>query len=497
MEYRIQMQDVQKSFGGIHALKGVTFNVRPGEIHALVGENGAGKSTLMKILAGAYQMDKGSVVIDGQGVRIDSPKRGKELGIGIVYQEFELAPHLTVAENIFLDRLSGPGGIVRWKYIINESRRIIESLGFDIRPEATVEDLTVASQQIVEIAKALAFNAHILILDEPTAVLTDNESEKLFDTLYRLKEQGVSIIYISHRMEEIFRISDTITTLRDGMITGSMPREEASLDQVIELMIGGKLAAMFPERESTIGGEVLRVEGLSGPPNFHDISFSVRRGEVVGIAGLVGSGRTEVLRAIFGGDGRKKGRVFLNDSLIHVKSPRDGVKCGISLVPENRKEQGLVIDKMVKENATMANLKTILGPLNWILQPKEDALAGELCEKLTVKTKSINSPVGSLSGGNQQKVVLAKWFNTDSDVILLDEPTRGVDVGAKVEIYKLINEFSQKGMGVVFVSSETPELIGMCDRVLVMAKGRIQGELLREELSEANILKLAVGGGEA
>ncbi len=495
MDYRIQMNNVRKSFGGIHALKDVSFKVKPGEIHALVGENGAGKSTLMKILSGAYQMDAGSIFIDGEEVKITSPKVGKALGIGIVYQEFELAPHLTVAENIFLEKLSGRFGLVRWREINAKSGEIIRSLGFDIHPSATVGDLTVASQQIVEIAKALAFNARILILDEPTAVLTDTEAQKLFSTLARLKESGVSIIYISHRMEEIFQIADTITTLRDGTITGSMPRAGASPDNVIELMIGGKLTAMFPERHVDIGEEILRVEALSGAPRFKDINFSVRRGEVLGIAGLVGSGRTEVLRAIFGGDGKKSGRVMLKGREVRIRSPRAGVRAGIALVPESRKEQGLVIDMPVRENATMASLKKILGALNVILRKKEDATARQLCEKLTVKTGSIYHPVHSLSGGNQQKVVLAKWFNTDCDVILLDEPTRGVDVGAKVEIYKLINEFSAKGMGVVFVSSETPEVIGMCDRVLVMAKGSIIGELPKEELSEANILRIAVGGG--
>ncbi|MDR1156737.1 MAG: sugar ABC transporter ATP-binding protein [Oscillospiraceae bacterium] len=493
--YRIEMEDVVKSFGGIHALKGVTFRAKAGEIHALVGENGAGKSTLMKILAGAYQKDAGVIRIDGKEVAISTPKRGRELGIGIVYQEFELAPDITVAENIFLDKLSHSFGLVNWKEINQKTKEIIDGLGFHISPQAITGDLPVASQQIVEIAKALAFHAKILILDEPTAVLSDNEVVKLFETLMKLKSAGVCIIYISHRMQEIFQIADTITTLRDGTVTGSMPREGAQTDDVIELMIGGRLGAMFPKRDVTLGEEVLRVENLSGPPKFSDVSFSLRRGEVLGIAGLVGSGRTEVLRAIFGGDGRQSGQVWLRGQAVHVRSPHTGVRHGIALVPENRKDQGLVIDKPISENMTMAALRKVLGALGVILFQKENAIARNLCGRLSVKAGDVRDSVNSLSGGNQQKVVLAKWFNTECDVILLDEPTRGVDVGAKTEIYRLINEFAAHGLGVVFVSSEMPEIIGMCDRALVMAKGVVMEQLKKEDLSEANILRLAVGGG--
>ena len=493
MEYCIQMVDVAKSFGGIQALKGVTFRVAPGEIHALVGENGAGKSTLMKILSGAYKMDSGSVLIDGVPVEISSPKRGRELGIGIVYQEFELAPDLTVAENIYLDRMTNRFGIMQWQRITAGAQEIIRELGFSISPQAVVKQLPVAYQQIVEIAKALSTGARILILDEPTAVLTDSEAQKLFATLRRLKQSGVSIVYISHRMEEVFQIADTITTLRDGQVTGSMPRSEATVEHVIELMIGGKLTAMFPPRKAEIGEEVLVVEGLSRPPAFEDISFSLSRGEVLGIAGLVGSGRTEVLRAIFGADAYQSGSVTLEGKRLALHAPRDGVKKGLALVPENRKEQGLILDKPIKQNVTLANLKRILTALGLIRQKQEKEIAGSLGEKLSIRMGSIDLPAYSLSGGNQQKVVLAKWFNTECKVILLDEPTRGVDVGAKTEIYKLINECAASGMGVLMVSSEMPELIGMCDRVLVMAKGKIAGEL-KDSISEAGILKLAVGG---
>ena len=496
MQYRIQMENVMKSFGGIHALKGVSFKVAPGEIHALVGENGAGKSTLMKILSGAYQMDSGSILIDNMPVVISSPKRGKELGIGIVYQELELAPDLTVAENIYMDRMTNKAGLVKWREIRQKSREIIESLGFYISPKAEVKSLTVAYQQIVEIAKAISSGARILIFDEPTAVLTDNEAQKLFETLLKLKASDVSIIYISHRMEEVFQIADTITTLRDGQITGTSAKKDTTREHVIELMIGGKLTAFFPKRKAKIGGEVLRVENLTSGSRFADISFALRAGEVLGIAGLVGSGRTELLRAIFGADRYKSGNIYLDGNAISVYSPAGGVNKGFALVPENRKEEGLILEMPIKQNMMMANMKKILAFLGIIKRKKETELSDDLRGKLAVKTENLRNTVSSLSGGNQQKVVLAKWFNTDSRIILLDEPTRGVDVGAKTEIYKLINDMAADGLGVLFVSSETPELIGMCDRVIVMATGRISGELVKEHLNEANVLKLAVGGGK-
>lgn len=492
--YRIEMENVTKSFGGIHALKDVTFRAKAGEIHALMGENGAGKSTLMKILAGAYAKDSGVIRIDGKEENISSPKRGRELGIGIVYQEFELAPDISVAENIFINQLSERYGLVNWKSLNRKAAELIDGLGFQINPREIVGNLPVASQQIIEIAKALAFNANILILDEPTAVLSYNEVTKLFDTLKRLADSGVCIIYISHRMQEIFQIADTITTIRDGIVTGCMPRAEADPDRIIELMIGGRLEVMFPPRDCDIGEEVLRASKLSGVRGFSDVSFSLRRGEVLGIAGLVGSGRTEVMRAIFGGDGKAGGQIYIKGEAVNIKSPHSGVAKGIALVPENRKDQGLVIEKPISENITMPAVRKAANRLGILSRQKESKLVDELCGKLGVKARSIDAPVNSLSGGNQQKVVLAKWFHMDCDVILLDEPTRGVDVGAKTEIYKLINELAARGLGVVMVSSEMAEIIGMCDRALVMSKGRIMGELDKEELSEANILKLAIGG---
>jgi ribose transport system ATP-binding protein len=486
------MEGIKKSFGGVKALSGVSLAVRPGEIHALVGENGAGKSTLMKILSGAYQKDEGTIEIDGVPVEIGSPRRGKELGVGIIYQEFELAGDLTVAENIFLDRLSS-GKLIDWKRLYEKAEAVLHSLNFDINVKSRVQDLSVAYQQVVEIAKVLSQNAKILILDEPTAVLSPKETAALFETLNKLRSEGVSIIYISHRMEEIFQIADSITIMRDGEVTGTGRRDQMEMNQVIELMIGRKLSTMFPPRAVEMGEEILRVEELEGEA-FRRISFSVRRGEVLGISGLVGSGRSEIVRAIFGADRKKSGKVYLNGQEVTIHSPKDAVRLGIGLIPENRKEQGLVLDFAIKHNITMPNIRSVRGFLGVIRQGQENRLAQSLVEKLTVKTDSIDAAVHQLSGGNQQKVVLAKWFNTDSQVIIFDEPTRGVDVGAKIEIYNLINEFAKRNLGVIIISSELNEIIGMCDRTIVIDNGEKKGELKKEELSELNIMKLAVGG---
>lgn len=490
--YRVRTEGIKKSFGGVKALSGVSLAVRPGEIHALVGENGAGKSTLMKILSGAYQKDEGTIEIDGVPVEIGSPRRGKELGVGIIYQEFELAGDLTVAENIFLDRLSS-GKLIDWKRLYEKAEAVLHSLNFDINVKSRVQDLSVAYQQVVEIAKVLSQNAKILILDEPTAVLSPKETAALFETLNKLRSEGVSIIYISHRMEEIFQIADSITIMRDGEVTGTGRRDQMEMNQVIELMIGRKLSTMFPPRAVEMGEEILRVEELEGEA-FRRISFSVRRGEVLGISGLVGSGRSEIVRAIFGADRKKSGKVYLNGQEVTIHSPKDAVRLGIGLIPENRKEQGLVLDFAIKHNITMPNIRSVRGFLGVIRQGQENRLAQSLVEKLTVKTDSIDAAVHQLSGGNQQKVVLAKWFNTDSQVIIFDEPTRGVDVGAKIEIYNLINEFAKRNLGVIIISSELNEIIGMCDRTIVIDNGEKKGELKKEELSELNIMKLAVGG---
>ncbi|MCL2425266.1 MAG: sugar ABC transporter ATP-binding protein [Oscillospiraceae bacterium] len=492
-EYRIEMKAMSKSFGGIHALKNVSFSVKPGEIHCLVGENGAGKSTLMKILSGAYRMDSGSIKVDGEDVKITSPLHAIQLGIGIVYQEFELADELSVAENIFLESLRKKS-IINWKKLYADADEIVREIGFEIDTSIRTGSLSVAYKQIVEISKVISKNIKILILDEPTAVLNDKEAEVLFGLLRRLRERDVSIIYISHRLEEVFKIGDTITTLRDGEITGVNPVKEMTIERIIELMIGRKLADIYPKRDVVIGEEGLRVEGFSNGNVYQDISFTARKGEVLGISGLVGSGRTEVARAIFGADRRRSGNVYLDGKMVNLNSTVKAVRSSVALIPENRKEQGLVPDLNIKQNITITDMGKVTNSFGVISDKKEVSIATKLAGMLKIKAESVETSVFSLSGGNQQKVVISKWFNTEAKVIIMDEPTRGVDVGAKSEIYRLINELAAEGNVVIFISSEMMELMGMCDRLLVMSEGRIKGELSKEKFSEKNIMQLILGG---
>ncbi|MCD7954757.1 MAG: sugar ABC transporter ATP-binding protein [Lachnospiraceae bacterium] len=489
---RVKMQNVHKNFAGIVALKGVDFYLKPGEIHALVGENGAGKSTLMKILSGAYTADSGEIYIDGEKVSIGNPRKGKELGVGIVYQELELADELTVAENIFIDSL-GRNGIINWKKLNARAEEIMNSLGFNINVKNLVRNISVAYKQMVEIAKALSENARILILDEPTAVLSPRETEKLFETLKRLRDLGVSIVYISHRMDEIFSICDSVTIMRDGEVTGNGSIKDFTVDEVVERMIGRKLLNMYPYRESRIGEPVLEVEELTGGV-FENINFNVRCGEILGLFGLVGSGRTEIARAVFGADPVKSGKVVLDGKTVKLRTPSQAKREGIALIPESRKEQGLVLEKAISENLTYCNINRISKPRGILRRQKEKKLAEELVKKLSIKAPNIYNPVSSLSGGNQQKVVIAKWLTTNSKVMIMDEPTRGVDVGAKVEIYNIMNDLTDQGVGIIMISSELNEIIGMCDRVIVIDNGHKMGELVREDINEMNIMKLVVGG---
>ena len=492
-EYRIEMKNMSKSFGGIHALTNVSFSVRPGEIHCLVGENGAGKSTLMKILSGAYQMDTGQIYIEGEKVDIASPRHAIELGIGIVYQELELADDLSVAENIFLESI-GKSTFINWKKINQEAAEIVKSLGFEINPRTITKDLSVAYKQIVEIAKVMSKDVRILIMDEPTAVLNDSEAEVMFQLLVRLKEKGVSIIYISHRLEEIFKIGDMVTTLKDGEITGVNEVSNMTLDKVIELMIGRELSDKYPKRNVQIGEEYIRIENFSDGFRYRNVSFSIRKGEVLGLAGLVGSGRTEVARALFGADKRLSGKIYYEGKLVNFRSTAKAVREGVGLIPESRKEQGLVPSLNIRKNITLTNIRKITNALGVFKENKETDIANNLKDKLRIKTETVEAEVFSLSGGNQQKVVIAKWMNADAKVIIMDEPTRGVDVGAKTEIYGLINELAAQGNAILLISSEMVELLAMCDRLLVMSEGVIKGELGKEDFSEKNIMQLIVEG---
>jgi ribose transport system ATP-binding protein len=493
---RVELRNISKSFGGITALKNVTLKVLPGEIHALVGENGAGKSTLMKILSGAYTKDTGQIFIDDTEVQIRNTHDSKKLGIGIIYQEFSLVPELSVAENIFLNQLGSAGMWLQWGKLKKKAEELINNLGFSIDPSLKAAALSIAQQQIVEIVKALSEHVRVLILDEPSAVLGTQEIQKLFDTLKKLKEEGVAIIYISHHLSEVFKIADRITVLKDGTSSGSSPVSETDRDSIIRLMLGRSLDAMYPLRDSVIGEEALKVVDISQGEKVKKVSLSVKEGEILGIAGLVGSGRSETVRAIFAADKREKGRIFLSGKELKLRSPRTAVRMGIGMVPEDRKQHGVILSLTVKENISLTNYQEITGFLGFIKAKKESSNSAELIRKLTIKTENENQEVSKLSGGNQQKVVLAKWLNRNCRVMIIDEPTRGVDVGAKVEIYNLINELSQKGVAIIVISSETSELIGICDRIIVMRKGQIQGELTKKEFSEEEILRLSLGVNE-
>ncbi|MEX8548368.1 MAG: sugar ABC transporter ATP-binding protein [Mucilaginibacter sp.] len=490
---RVELRNIAKSFGGVAALKDVTLKALPGEIHALMGENGAGKSTLMKILSGVHQKDKGQIFIDGEEAHIKNTFDSKKLGIGIIYQEFSLVPDLSVAENIFLNRLSENGWWLKRKKLNQEAAALIESIGFTIDPSVKVNRLSIAQQQVVEIAKALSENIKVLILDEPSAVLGPTEVLKLFDTLFRLKKNVVAIIYISHHLSEIFKIADRVTVIKDGASSETLNVASTDKDTIIRMMLGRTLNAMFPPRETAVGKEVLRAENIGIAGKVKNVSLQVNEGEVLGIAGLVGSGRTETVRAIFAADKRTAGTVFIHEKKVDFGSSVDAVKHGIGMVPEDRKLQGVILSLPIKENISLTNLKGISNGLGFINAAKETENADSLIKKLNIKAQNGDLATGKLSGGNQQKVVLAKWANTNCKVMLIDEPTRGVDVGAKVEIYKLINDLAARGVATIVVSSETAELMGICDRILVMREGQIQGELNKTEFTEENILRLSIG----
>lgn len=490
---RLKMENISKEFGGIAALREVTFSARAGEVHALMGENGAGKSTLMKILAGAYTHEGGRISIDDADVDIHSPRDAINKGISVIYQEFSLARHLTVAENILIESI-GSSFLVDRKALEAKARSLLFGMGFDeIDTRGVVGDLPVAYQQVVEICKALSRDCTILVLDEPTAVLTNHETEKLFTLVRKLRNRGVCIIYISHRLDEIFALCDRVTVLKDGQHVGTWETGDLDHDRLTSLMIGRDLSDFFPPRHATIGEVAIEVCDLNAGQLVKDVSFAVRRGEVVGIGGLVGSGRTETLRAIFGADHRDGGTVRIDGTAVSIKGPGDAVRAGIGFLPEDRKQQGVILDLPVRTNAVLTPLNPWLGKFGLIRDAAERQATETMRSQLRLKAADIDVEVGTLSGGNQQKVALMKWLASSCRILLLDEPTRGVDVGAKVEIYKVINELAQSGAAVVMVSSEMLELIGVCDRLLIMKAGRIRGELQREEFSEERIIELAMG----
>jgi ribose transport system ATP-binding protein len=492
-ENSLEMRGISKTFAGVKALKKVDFEARKGEIHALLGENGAGKSTLIKVLAGALLRDGGDIFINGEERQIHNPLDAIRLGVSVIYQEFMLAPHLTVAENIFIDNISGKRAVINWKNLKEKAQEQLVKLGFsDIDPGAKVASLSVAHQQVVEICKCLTRHTDILVLDEPTAVLTFSEIEKLFEILKRLKNEGVTIIYISHRLDEVFQIADRVTVLKDGCKVKTLPVTDIDKHQLVTMMVGRELQQMFVDRHAEIGETVLTVNRLKAGKMVKDVSFYVRAGEVVGFSGLVGAGRTETMRALFGIDPVDEGDVVYFGEKCRFKNPRDAIRHGFGMVSEDRKKEGLLLFQSIRINATMTAIRKVSrGGI--LIHRQEKTQVKDLLAALQTRYGSTEDEARSLSGGNQQKVALAKWIFADCRCIVFDEPTRGVDVGAKIEIYKIMNQLAEKGVAVIMVSSEMPEILGMCDRVYVMRQGIVTGELGREELNENTLIKLAMG----
>ena len=498
----LEMHGISKAFPGVQALSNVDFTARRGEVVALIGENGAGKSTLMKVLGGVYRSDEGRIVLRGEEVDFRSPHDAQEKGVSTIYQELNLTSNQTVAENIFLGRqpklpgLLGTFGLVDRKAERAGALEHLQHLGVPINPRALISDLSVAKQQLVEIAKALSFHSDILIMDEPTAALPEEEVHRLFTLIRSLKEQGLAIIFVSHRLEEVMEIADRVVVLRDGQLVGDVPIDEVTVQEIIHMMVGRTITDFYVKDQIAPGEVVLEVRGLSRAGVLSDINFKIRAGEIVGLGGLIGAGRTETARAIFGVDHIDGGQVFVDGKPVRITSARSAIQHGIGYVPEDRKEQGLILIMAVRENISLAKLPDMTD-WGWIKRGEVNHLAVSMVDQLQIRTPSLSQPVMYLSGGNQQKVVVSKWLALNPRVLILDEPTRGVDVGAKAEIHNLINQLAKEGIAVLLISSELPELLGMSDRVLVMCRGQIAGELQRDDFSQEAVIALASGTGQA
>ena len=499
MEPLLRMSLIRKRFPGVQALDDAGLEMLPGEIHALLGENGAGKSTLIKILSGAQQPDSGTIELGGQTVVMVSPHDAQRRGIATIYQEFTLAPNMTIAENVFIGREPGVGFFVDWRKMASETRAITKRLGLELQPMAIVRGLSVAEQQMVEIARALSMKSRLIVMDEPTSALSSTEVEKLFRIARELKAHGLSIIFVTHRLEEVMQICDRYTVLRDGRLVGSGAIADISIDDIIRLMVGREVKALFAHREREIAGDVvLRVEGLNRQGNAQDqnatvladVGFEVRRGEILGVAGLVGAGRTEMARAVFGADAFDSGRVIINGREVHIRSPQDAIRNGIGLVPEDRKQQALFLALAVRINLSMASHRQILRLGVFIDETAERAMVEEYRQKLNIRMASPEQLVASLSGGNQQKVTLARWLALRPKVLIVDEPTRGIDIGAKVEVHNLLFEMAETGIAVVAISSELPEVLAISDRIITMREGRVTGEIKREDATEEILMSM-------
>ena len=488
----IEMKGIDKSFGTNQVLKNAGFFLKDGEIHALMGENGAGKSTLMKILTGVYTRDAGTVLVDGQEVVYKNPQEAEQAGIVFIYQEINSLFDLTVEENLFMGKEITKGfGICDKKAMRAKAREVMDKMGVHIDVGATMSDLSVGQQQMVEICKALMADAKVLIMDEPTAALTQSETEVLFEVINSLRAKGVSIVYISHRMEEIFELCDRITILRDGQYIDTKYIKDITMDDVVQMMIGREIGERYPKRDCQIGAEVLRVEGLSHEKFFKDVSFSVHAGEVLGVSGLMGAGRTEIMHTIFGSYPAAGGKIFIDGFEHTIRNPREAIAAGIGFITEDRKTEGLLLEKSISENIEICNLgkTSIKGVRN---TQKRAELVKKGIEEFRIRCFGPDHECHNLSGGNQQKVVLAKWLNTTADIIIMDEPTRGIDVGAKHEIYKLMFELIKQGKSIILISSEMLEITSLCDRVMVMKGGVIAAELTGDEITGDNIMKYAL-----
>ncbi|GBE91856.1 sugar ABC transporter ATP-binding protein [Nostoc cycadae] len=495
----LEMQGIAKRFHGVAALQGVNLTIYPGEVHALMGENGAGKSTLMKILAGAYIADEGEIRINGQTVKITDPGTARQAGINLIYQELNVAPNLTVTENMFMGSELQRGQFLDRKTMELEAQQVLDSLGATFTPQTIVGTLAIAEQQQVEIARALKDKSRILVMDEPTAALSDRETERLFEVIRKLRNDGIAIIYISHRMEEIYALADRISVLRDGQYIGSLTREEISPQRLVQMMVGRSMQDFYEhQRQKNPGAVVLEVRNISDGRKIQPASFQLRAGEILGLAGLVGAGRTEVSRLIFGADRKASGEIFLNGKKLEINSPSDAIAAGIGYVPEDRKDQGLFLEMSSRKNIGLNRLRQDAkgGIVNWVSVNK---IATEAVENFHIRLANLEIRAVDLSGGNQQKLLLARWLAINPRVLMLDEPTRGVDIGAKSEIYRIISDLAAQGVAILMVSSELPEIVGMSDRVLVMREGQLVGELddtPDREITQENIMHYATGASE-
>ena len=490
----INMIGICKSFGANKVLGGVNLHVRPGEVHALMGENGAGKSTLMNILTGIHRADAGTIMVDGKEVTFKNNKDAEEHGIAFIHQELNIWPNLSVLENLFLmNQPKTRFGTIDFKKMREMAEAKCQEIGIDLPLDEIAGECSVGQQQMTEITRSLMLDAKTVIMDEPTAALTERETDRLFEVMKKLKNKGVSIIYISHRMEEVFANCDTITVMRDGQTISSRPTEETNMDQIVGDMVGRVMSEYYPARTNVPGDEIFRVEGFTQPGVFRDISFNLRKGEILGVAGLMGAGRTEIMRAIFGVDPHESGKLYFEGKEIHIKNPRDAIRHGFGFITENRKTEGLILDFSIERNIALPSEER-LAQRHVINDKKEFDFSSELSKRLGVKAQDINLPASTLSGGNQQKVVIAKWVGMHPKLLILDEPTRGIDIGAKKDIYDLMNELTAKGVSIIMVSSELPEVIGMSDRILVIHEGRAAGIVEHKDATQTRIMTLATGG---